>query len=88
MTGPPRTGATDTGLAPRRRSRRRRTGPRPRRRRPRGRRPLPLWARLLCCPTVLIAAFALVLAAVVTHDHFAFPGSDISTVNSAPCGVG
>ncbi|MEV0664648.1 hypothetical protein ACIBI3_25900 [Actinomadura luteofluorescens] len=48
----------------------------------------PLWARLLCYPTALIAAFALVLAAIVTHDHFAFPGGDISTVNSAPCGVG
>ncbi|SNS20015.1 hypothetical protein [Actinomadura mexicana] len=48
----------------------------------------PLWARLLCYPTALIAVVALLLAAITTHDHFTFPGGDISTVNSAPCGVG
>ncbi|NDU74209.1 hypothetical protein GWI34_16435 [Actinomadura sp. DSM 109109] len=48
----------------------------------------PLWARLLCYPTALIATLALVAAAIVTHDYFAFPGGDISTVNSSPCGVG
>ncbi|WP_433476796.1 hypothetical protein ACQPZP_06880 [Spirillospora sp. CA-142024] len=48
----------------------------------------PLWARLVCFPMVLFAVLALVLAGMTTHDYFAFPGGDISTVNSAPCGVG
>jgi hypothetical protein len=35
-----------------------------------------------------IGVLAIFPAGLVTHDHFAFPGGDISTVNIAPCGVG
>lgn len=48
----------------------------------------PPWARVLCYPASLLAVLAIFPAGLVTHDHFAFPGGDISTVNSAPCGVG
>ncbi|TDD80383.1 hypothetical protein E1293_20870 [Actinomadura darangshiensis] len=48
----------------------------------------PLWARLLCAFAALFAVPGLLLATLLTHDYYAFPGGDISTVSGAPCGVG
>ncbi|MEO3829925.1 hypothetical protein [Actinomadura sp. B10D3] len=48
----------------------------------------PTWARTLCYPASALAVLALFPAGMKTLDHFSFPGSDISSVGSPPCGVG
>lgn len=47
----------------------------------------PRWARVLCCPALVIAILALFPAYVAVDDYFSFPGPDASTVSSPPCGV-
>ncbi|MGH3392868.1 MAG: hypothetical protein ACRDOO_28710 [Actinomadura sp.] len=47
-----------------------------------------VWSRLLSALTLAVGCLALPLAGIMTHDFYAFPGGDISTVSSSPCGSG
>lgn len=47
-----------------------------------------VWSRLLSAVTLVAGCLALPLAGIMTHDFYAFPGGDISTVSSGPCGSG
>jgi hypothetical protein len=46
------------------------------------------WSRPLGVLTLAACCLMLPLAAIMMHDHYAFPGGDISTVSSSPCGSG
>lgn len=47
----------------------------------------PRWSRVLCYPASVIAVLSLFPAFLAVDDHFSFPGPDVSSISSPPCGV-
>ncbi|MFI0481667.1 hypothetical protein [Actinomadura sp. 9N215] len=48
----------------------------------------PRWTLILCFPALITAVLALFPASLAVEDHFAFPGSDVSSLNGGPpCGA-